>query len=208
MSKLKVMGIGVMDVKGGSRYMGSMCKMYQCWQAMLVRCVNHPDFHYKPLDYFVSEEWLTYSVFKKWMGKQNWKGKCLAKEIRCSLNVRYSKETCLFVTKQVQAAIRRSMRGEYPGAHYAPQNTNKPYTARIHVLGVYTYLGAFKTKYEASIVYNRARADYLQRLGEGEEDKKVCSALLGLAETCRKEARLTQQEWDNQKAMLKIAGFT
>ena len=63
----------------------------------------------------VSEEWLRFSNFKRWMEKQDWDGKQLDKDILFEGNKVYSAETCVFVTSVVNSFTSDSgaKRGEW-----------------------------------------------------------------------------------------------
>lgn len=94
------------------------CPYYRVWTNMLVRCYSTKKQEKYPTykGCTVSDEWLTFSVFKSWMEKQDWDGKQLDKDLLFEGNKVYSAETCVFVTKEVNmfTTERCAARGEWP----------------------------------------------------------------------------------------------
>ena len=79
------------------------CHYYQAWKDMLKRCYSAKYQESKPTykGCTVSEDWLTFTNFKSWMKKQDFKGNHLDKDILVEGNKVYSAETCVFVTLAV-----------------------------------------------------------------------------------------------------------
>jgi len=94
-----------------------ICPYYQAWKSMLERCYSIKYQERQPTyrGCSVSEEWLTFSVFKSWMEKQEWEGMQLDKDILFEGNKLYSKETCVFVSSVVNifTTDRGASRGEW-----------------------------------------------------------------------------------------------
>ena len=84
----KYLGVGIMDadypvqplLPNGKR---DRCPYYATWTNLLSRCFSevkkliHPTYK----DVACCEEWLTFSNFKSWMEQQDWKNKCLDKDL-------------------------------------------------------------------------------------------------------------------------------
>lgn len=79
------------------------CDFYRTWKSMLARCYSIKTQERQPTykGCSVSDEWLTFSVFKNWMEKQDWEDKQLDKDLLFEGNKVYSSETCVFVTRMV-----------------------------------------------------------------------------------------------------------
>lgn len=96
-----------------------LCPFYTTWRSMLTRCYNDRylkrNTTYK--DCTVCDEWLTFSNFKSWMEKQDWKGKQLDKDIVGRGEI-YSPETCVFVTQRVNKLILKPNNGKTTGVYW------------------------------------------------------------------------------------------
>ena len=74
-----------------------ICPYYSAWKSMLKRCYSSKYQDKRPTykGCSVSDEWLTFSVFKVWMEKQDWEGKQLDKDLLFEGNKIYSADTCV-----------------------------------------------------------------------------------------------------------------
>ena len=131
MSKL-VFGVGINDLDyrtqvyeyvtkdGGKRIQKPVfrCKYYAAWTSMLQRCYSKKYLESRPsyIGTSVCREWLSATVFKKWMEEQDWQGKCLDKDIVVPGSKLYSPETCAFVLEATNLFViaRDVCRGDYP----------------------------------------------------------------------------------------------
>ena len=106
-----VYGIGINDADYNiqSKISGKnvRCPYYRKWTNMLNRCYSD-----KPHDKYptyigctVCDEWLTFSNFKEWMIKQDWKGMHLDKDIKINGNKTYSPETCVFIPHEINSLM-------------------------------------------------------------------------------------------------------
>ena len=135
MSKL-VYGVGVNDLgyrtqvyedlpkNGGRRVRETVfkCKYYTVWTNMLKRCYSNKYLESNPtyIGTSVCSEWLSATAFKKWMEQQDWRDKCLDKDIIVPGNKLYSPDTCAFVLEATNTFVTASdaSRGEHPiGVH-------------------------------------------------------------------------------------------
>ena len=137
-----------------------ICPYYKKWKAMLERC-NSKNYHKKQPTYIgccVSEEWLTFSNFKRWMiGEQvKFKGTGsehvfsklqLDKDFHSLGNQLYSKETCTFLHVKVNNFIKSVDAGRGPyliGASWNKKDKvfmsfcNNPFTTDSEYLGCYS----------------------------------------------------------------------
>ena len=118
-----------------------ICPYYQTWRGMLQRCYSTKLQERQPTykGCSVSEEWLTFSVFKNWMETQDWEGNQLDKDILFEGNKVYSAETCVFVSGMVNnfTIDRGAARGEWLiGVYWNKRNgkfqaqCNNPFTKK------------------------------------------------------------------------------
>lgn len=142
MARKLVLGVGINDasypvipmikVDGVWKKSKDRCPFYQVWQAMLTRCYSkkHQDKYPSYIGVTVCEEWLTFSNFKAWMEKQDWKDKFLDKDLLYEGNKIYSPENCMFVDRRINNFLSLTTKGDYPyGVYYEPK-LKAPYRAQ------------------------------------------------------------------------------
>lgn len=174
------------------------CPFYKRWLAMIQRAYNpgslvrHPTY----VGSKVVDEWLTFSVFKRWMEGQAWLGKELDKDLLIPGNKVYGPETCVFVPSSVNNLITlcNASRGELPlGVNYQKKpkamvnELTKPYTARAGG-GSLRQGGMFETAAEAHAEWQRIKADQIDAVVKNLDralDAKVAKALTGRAAMLR-----------------------
>lgn len=157
MAKKLVFGVGLNDADYQVRHrIGDgekrvWCPYYRTWYNMLQRCYSEAYHKRQPtyIDCKVVDEWLTFSVFKSWMEKQDWKGKQLDKDLITYGNKLYSCHTCIFITGHVNKFISESndKNGIPNGVHWH---------GRDRVYSAYSgkrYLGSFKNIESAEKAY-------------------------------------------------------
>lgn len=153
-----VHGVGVNDAEyitnlsvDGKRV---VCPYYDRWCGMLRRCYDakfqeiHPT--YKGCS--VVKEWLTFSSFKEWMRRHEWKGNHLDKDILSQGNKIYSPSTCLFVTQEINTLLTNHARGRGKYPQGVSFNKGK-YRARCNIDGKSRFLGHFEDISMASAAY-------------------------------------------------------
>lgn len=94
--------------ENGKRY-----NSYHVWVAMFDRCYNEDNYRYKwygKEGVTICKEWFLYSNFKKWYDENYIDGYEIDKDILCEkLNISpkiYSPQTCMFISKSENIAIR------------------------------------------------------------------------------------------------------
>lgn len=160
-----LLGVGINDAP----YMTEMivnnkrikCPFYQKWSHMITRCYCEK-YLSKKLTYkgcSITKEWLLFSNFKKWMIKQEWKGKELDKDLLVQGNKIYSPETCLMVTREINLLISDNLaaKGKYPTGVHLKKKNNK-FQARCSVDGIRKSLGYYDTAQEAELVYKEFKS--------------------------------------------------
>src|SRR5690606_37841375 len=112
----KMETIGYVDGKQKQKKVG-VCPYYQTGVDMLKRCYPAKSHERQPTykGCSVSTEWLTFSVFKSWMEKQQWEGLQLDKDLLFVGNRVYNADTCVFVSQTINKFIndRGNARGEW-----------------------------------------------------------------------------------------------
>ena len=117
----------------------------------------------------VCEEWLTFSNFKKWMEKQDWKGKQLDKDLIVPGNKIYSPDACIFVDSMINTILNdhEDQRGEFPKGVKA---NGWKYSARCSVNGKRVHIGTFETPEIAAGKYREYKYRWIMTVANKQED--------------------------------------
>lgn len=186
MGKRLVHGVGVNDagytVKPTIDGRRVNCPYYECWVGMLKRCYSskchnsHPTY----IGCSVCDEWLTFSNFKAWMEKQDWRGKELDKDILLPGNKIYFPDGCVFVRAGINCFVIDSMatRGAYKiGVSWNKINKNfraycqNPFTRKMECLG------SHNTELAAHMAWKRRKHELACQLADLEDNNRLSSAL-------------------------------
>ena len=159
------------------------CPYYRVWANMLKRCYStklQERFKtYKGCS--VSEEWLRFSNFRRWMEKQDWEGMQLDKDLIFSGNKVYSKETCVFVTRVVNSFTLdcRASRGEWMiGVNWNKEKgkfrsqCSNPFTKERE------HLGYFTCEQGAHNAWLKRKLELAYLLAAEQTDERVAKALI------------------------------
>ncbi len=204
MNKL-VCGVGVNDLgyrtqvwekvteNGGKKIRKTVfkCSYYAAWKRMLTRCYSKKYLESNPtyIGTSVCSEWLYATPFKKWMEQQDWRDKCLDKDIIAPGSRLYSPETCAFVLQATNNFVIASdaSRGEYPTGVYLSKRTGK-YIAlcRNPFSEKQEHLGYFSTPEEAHEAWRKRKHELAQLVAATESDMRVVAAL---------KKRYSLEEW-------------
>jgi len=159
------------------------CLYHQVWVDMLRRCYS-TKFHERQPTYkgcSVSEEWLTFSVFKRWMERQVFEGLQLDKDLLFDGNKVYSEETCVFVTSVVNSFTSDSgaKRGEWLiGVSWNKEKIkfsskcSNPFTKKLE------HLGYFTSELEAHQAWLKRKLELAHILAAEQTDERVAKALV------------------------------
>lgn len=155
------------------------CSFYNVWAEMVRRC-SDPSFHIRRPTYTdceVCDEWLKFSNFKTWMEGQDYLGKSLDKDIIKPGNKVYCAEYCAFVTTEINNLLvtSDSRRGNYPVGVCLYRNK---FMAQIRIDGKTVVLGLFPSPEEASVVYNKAKAERISEIASTQPDKRISDGLM------------------------------
>ena len=195
MNKL-VYGVGVNDLdyrtqvyedlpkNGGKRVRKTVfrCKYYTVWENMLKRCHSKKLLESRPTytGTSVCSEWLYATAFKKWMEKQDWRDKCLDKDIIVPGSKLYSPDTCAFVLQATNSFViaRDASRGDYPVGVDLFKRTGK-YRAQCGnpFTGKQENLGYFLTTEDAHEAWRKRKHELAQLVAATESDMRVVEAL-------------------------------
>lgn len=157
------------------------CPYYRKWQDMLMRC--NSDKHQSKFPSYkgvrVCEEWLTFSNFREWMEKQDWKGKELDKDLIGDGSL-YSPGTCLFITKGINLFISHNRaHSELPtGVHYHigdkcfHSSIRNPFTKKQE------FLGMFSSSEVAHKAWKKRKSELAIMLANTIEDEVISKALI------------------------------
>ena len=160
-----------------------ICPYYRDWKHMLERCYS-PKYQNRQSTYkgcSVCEEWLTFSNFRAWMEKQDWKGKQLDKDLLVEGNKIYSPETCVFISGMLNLFFtsRGASRGEWligvcwnKVKSKFQSSCSNPFTNKRE------HLGLFDTELEAHLAWKEKKNELAQRYASKQTDERVIEALL------------------------------
>lgn len=159
------------------------CPFYRAWKAMLERCYSakYQECYPTYIGCAVSKEWLTFSVFKAWMEKQDFVDKQLDKDLLFEGNKVYNPETCVFVSPTVNSFTndQRAKRGEWLIGVYWNKKSGKflascrnPFTKKQE------YLGYFTRELEAHKAWLNRKLELAKELATIQEDPRVAEALI------------------------------
>ena len=195
MNKL-VHGVGVNDLgyrtqvyeyvtkDGGKRIRKSVfkCKYYEAWKSMLVRCYSKKYLESNPsyIGTSVCSEWLYATAFKKWMEKQDWRGKSLDKDIIVPRSKLYSPDTCAFVLAATNTFVIASdaIRGDSPiGVSLFKQTGKYRADCKNPFTGKKEHLGLFSTPEDAHEAWRKRKHELAQLVAATESDLRVVEAL-------------------------------
>lgn len=165
------------------------CPFYRKWQNMLERCysTNYQATRPTYIGCSVSEEWLTFSVFKAWMEKQYWEDGQLDKDLLIEGNKKYSPDTCVFVSSETNSLLtdRGRARGELP---LGVSKNRKGYLAKCRNSGKQVYLGIYNTPEQASSAYLAYKSKVIIEHASGLTDARVIDGLVRIANRMAIEA--------------------
>lgn len=159
------------------------CPVYVTWTSMLARCysdkVQSKSPTYKGCT--VCDEWLTFSNFRAWMIKQDYRGKELDKDLLFKGNKVYSPETCVFVSRMVNLFM--GDHGAKRGKYLIGVSWNKAkgkFVAQCcnPFLNKQENLGYFDTEKEAHEAWLKRKLELAHLLAAEQTDERVAKALI------------------------------
>lgn len=160
-----------------------MCPYYRTWTNMLNRCyyAKYQDKQPTYRDCSVSEEWHTFSNFKRWMEKQDWEGLHLDKDLLIEGNKLYSDKTCVFVSPLVNSFVcdRGAARGEWLiGVYWHKRNGKFVAQCCNPFSGEQEFLGYFACEQDAHQAWSKRKLELAHELAATQTDPRVAKALI------------------------------
>ena len=159
-----------------------MCSYYKVWRHMLQRCYDkkYQIKNHTYLNCTVCDEWLTFSSFKAWMEKQEWKGKELDKDLLNLGNRQYSPDSCIFLDKRVNSFLLdcAKARGEHKiGVSFCKASRKFRSQCRNPFTKKEEYLGLFTSEELAHSAWKSRKHEIACQLAETQRDERVAAAL-------------------------------
>lgn len=186
MKKL-VCGVGVNDANyvvsptiNGKR---EHCKFYLVWKSMITRCYSLSSLQEKPTYSlcYVDTEWHSFMAFRSWMLQQDFEGKELDKDLLAPGNKVYSKDTCIFISKELNNFTKdnNARRGNLP---IGVAKNGKGFLARCKNPFTKTseYLGTFSTCDQAHLAWKSYKHMLALQFSERESDPRLINILSNL----------------------------
>ena len=160
-----------------------ICPYYRVWKNMLQRCYSTKYQERQPTykGCSVSEEWLRFSNFRKWMMAQDWEGKQLDKDLLFEGNKVYGAELCVFVSGMVNlfTSNRGNDRGEWLiGVDWNKRDGNFRSSCRNSFTKKSEHLGYFKCELEAHKAWLKRKLELAHQLAAIQTDERVAKALI------------------------------
>lgn len=158
-----------------------ICPYYKVWYAMLERCYSaeyqkkHPAY----VGCSVYTPWHTFSIFRSWMERQDWKDKALDKDMLVEGNKIYSPETCIFISQTLNnlLCLNNKKRGKYLLGVSKCSNVDMFRARCCDGEGKVVNLGVFKLEKEAHQAYCTYKASLLLKLADIQTDYRLATAL-------------------------------
>ena len=151
-------------------------KSYHTWKGILERCYDQNFQKYKPTykDCTICEEWLNYSIFKKWFENHIYyiqgERMDLDKDILHKGNKCYCPQYCIFVPSRINTLFTNgtNVRGKLPVGVTLDRTT---YRARLSTLEGRKDLGHYKNIEYAFQAYKIAKEQYIKKVADIYKDK-------------------------------------
>lgn len=183
-----VYGIGVNDAdyitqpsSGSSR---SICPFYRTWAGMLRRCYSKTALARNPTytGCTVHPDWLKFMAFRKWMERQDWKGKHLDKDLLLQGSRIYSESTCVFISQQLNKFMTGSAteRGQFKVGVELNAESGK-FVARCcnPIAKRRENLGYFAEEDAAHAAWVKRKTEIAKDLADLQSDERLKTALRG-----------------------------
>lgn len=159
-----------------------ICPFYRKWTSMLERCYSEKCQQKYPTykGCSVCQEWLTFSNFKAWMERQDWKDKHLDKDILFPGNKVYSPDTCVFVEQRVNKFLNEhnAARGEYMIGVDWYKPSKKFRASCTNGSGKNKHLGYFTSEVDAHKAWLDYKLKLAYQLASEQTDARIAKALI------------------------------
>ena len=158
-----------------------MCPVYQTWSNMLMRCYSEK-YHLRQPTYVgcvVEPKWRVFSVFRRWMIEQDWKGNHLDKDIVGNGEL-YSSETCVFIPQWLNNFVntRPASRGKLPLGVTLDRGW---YLAQLGTRDKHMNLGRFRNVADAHAAFVTEKTKLSRQYASEQTDARIRDGLLRFA---------------------------
>lgn len=155
------------------------CPFHSTWVSIMRRCYSEVYQNKQPTykGCIVSEEWYKFSSFKTWMETQDWEGKALDKDLLVEGNRVYSKDTCVFVSQNVNNFTLINKSANKKGLPLGVSMNYNNFKARLSVDNIRVSLGTHKTPMAAHRAWQLAKRDRALQLKAEQTDRRVIGGL-------------------------------
>lgn len=145
------------------------CPIYTMWSNMLQRCysLTTKEWQQSYIGCTVVKDWHRFSTFSSWVLKQDWEGKQLDKDLLVLGNKEYGPETCIFLTKKVNAFLRINSKSGLPGATWDKER-NKWFSCCNGLDNKTIALGRYATEQQAHIEWVKCKIKLSETLASTE----------------------------------------
>ena len=151
----KVFGHGINDVDSVCDGNGNKEQAYKAWTTMLSRCYSPSHLKRSPwyVGTVVCDEWLRYSVFRKWWVENQVDGWDLDKDLIGGGKKIYSADTCIFVPRWINTFIRAKPAGKSLPIGCSFHKASGKYRADICIGGKVFAIGLFDSAEDANAAW-------------------------------------------------------
>ena len=176
--KPSVYGVGYLgsNLNLKSKINGKTCKIHSLWRNMIKRCydVNSHQQYPTYIGCYVSDDFKDYSKWREWYDnypykQDDWQ---LDKDLLVKGNKIYSKETCVFLPKEINLVLTK--RTTSRGKHLIGVYFDKQYKKFVSKASLGTsnqkVLGRYDNEYDAHLAYKEAKEAYLKELTDKYKD--------------------------------------
>lgn len=159
---------------GEGKYDSYNTKIYNTWDGMFTRCFDKKYLEQKPtyIGCYINPEWHNFQNFAKWFDENYYECgneiMCLDKDILIKGNKEYSKDTCIFVPKNINSLFTKCdrARGELP---IGITKRGSRYTVRINnfmIEGKRCEYGSYDNILEAFNCYKKEKENIIKQVAD------------------------------------------
>ena len=157
-----IYGIGVNDLS----IVNNKDHFYDTWFNVVKKC-NNQSYKVKCQyfqDSFLSNDWVKFSSFKKWMLRQEWSNRIINHRIIDPYNNEFSSDKCCFIPKELTYLFRERHNPKPNGMPYGIFKTpENKFMIRFYYKGESLYLGIYESFIQAQILCKTFRIEEMKK---------------------------------------------
>lgn len=190
-NKSAVCGVGINDaeyqVQPRIKGVKIQCPIYTIWHNMIKRCYSAKTQEVRPryAGCSVHDDWLRFSLFRKWVLSQDYKGKHLDKDLLVTGNMIYSEKTCIFVTRNINGLLcdRLAARGSTSIGVVIDKSmkSGRVFIAQCTANSKRVPLGRYASEGEASEAYLKFKSNHVRGIALEQSDQRLKAALIRIS---------------------------